>query len=124
MLDLLQGRSKTRFLKIFISRGFSFDVSVLKNVAKLTKSRFQILQLYGIWQWLPVRIAMYEPQLIYTTDEHGCSLSTFFNKVEQYEPVLMIIKATTGEVISFNAYVAYIIFSHNSFQCLCRLYNF
>jgi hypothetical protein len=47
---------------------------------------------------------MYEPQLIYTTNEHGCSLSTFFNRVEQYEPTLLLLKATTGEI--FGAYLS------------------
>src|SRR5690348_13124036 len=41
---------------------------------------------------------MYQPELIYTTEEHGSSVTTFFNRVEQYEPTLMIIKTTRNEV--------------------------
>jgi hypothetical protein len=55
-------------------------------------------QLLALWQWLPVRITMYQPELLYTTEEHGCSLTTFFKRVEAHEPTILIIKTTTDEV--------------------------
>ncbi|ODN04600.1 TBC1 domain family member 24 [Orchesella cincta] len=61
-----------------------------------------IKELLVLWQWLPVRITMYQPVLLYTSDEHGCSLTTFFNRVENHEPTILIIKTTTDEV--FGAY--------------------
>ncbi|XP_035701591.1 GTPase-activating protein skywalker isoform X3 [Folsomia candida] len=58
--------------------------------------------LLALWQWLPIRITMYQPVLLYTTEEHGCSLTTFFKRVENHEPTILIIKTTTDEV--FGAY--------------------
>ncbi|CAD6999469.1 unnamed protein product [Ceratitis capitata] len=45
---------------------------------------------------------MYQPVLLYTTEEHGCSLTTFYVRVEQHEPTLMMIKTCNNEV--FGAY--------------------
>ncbi|KAL5280881.1 TBC1D24 family protein [Megaselia abdita] len=58
--------------------------------------------LFTLWSWLPVRITMYQPVLLYTTEEHGCSLTTFYVRVEQHEPTLMMIKTCNNEV--FGAY--------------------
>ncbi|XP_023314950.1 TBC1 domain family member 24 isoform X8 [Trichogramma pretiosum] len=61
-----------------------------------------IRELFTLWSWLPVRITMYQPVLLYTTEEHGCSLTTFYVRVEKYEPTLMMIKTCNNEV--FGAY--------------------
>uniref|UniRef100_T1JNM3 TLDc domain-containing protein n=1 Tax=Strigamia maritima TaxID=126957 RepID=T1JNM3_STRMM len=61
-----------------------------------------IHELLILWSWLPTRITMYQPQLVYTTEEHGCSLTTFFQRVENYEPTLLVIKTTNNEI--FGAY--------------------
>ncbi|XP_023165862.1 GTPase-activating protein skywalker isoform X6 [Drosophila hydei] len=58
--------------------------------------------LFTLWSWLPVRITMYQPVLLYTTEEHGCSLTTFYVRVEQHEPTLLMIKTCNNEV--FGAY--------------------
>ncbi|XP_014251748.1 TBC1 domain family member 24 isoform X2 [Cimex lectularius] len=58
--------------------------------------------LFTLWSWLPVRITMYQPFLLYTTEEHGCSLQTFYVRVEQHEPTLLMIKTCNNEV--FGAY--------------------
>ncbi|KAG7311793.1 hypothetical protein JYU34_002873 [Plutella xylostella] len=58
--------------------------------------------LFTLWSWLPVRITMYQPVLLYTTEEHGCSLTTFYVRVEHHEPTLLMIKTTNNEV--FGAY--------------------
>ncbi|XP_026327094.1 TBC1 domain family member 24 isoform X3 [Hyposmocoma kahamanoa] len=59
-------------------------------------------ELFTLWSWLPVRITMYQPVLLYTTEEHGCSLTTFFVRVEHHEPTLLMIKTCNNEV--FGAY--------------------
>ncbi|XP_075213185.1 GTPase-activating protein skywalker isoform X2 [Lycorma delicatula] len=58
--------------------------------------------LFTLWSWLPERITMYQPVLLYTTEEHGCSLTTFYVRVEQHEPTLLMIKTCNNEV--FGAY--------------------
>lgn len=59
-------------------------------------------ELFTLWSWLPMRITMYQPILLYTTEEHGCSLTTFYFRVEQHEPTLLIIKTCSDDV--FGAY--------------------
>lgn len=44
---------------------------------------------------------MYQPILLYTTEEHGCSLTTFYVRVEQHEPTLLMIKTCNNEVSVF-----------------------
>ncbi|KAK9510012.1 hypothetical protein O3M35_004887 [Rhynocoris fuscipes] len=61
-----------------------------------------IRELFTLWSWLPVRITMYQPILLYTTEEHGCSLTTFYYRVEKYAPTLLMIKTCNNEV--FGAY--------------------
>lgn len=41
---------------------------------------------------------MNQPILLYTTEEHGCSLTTFYVRVENYDPTLLLIKTCNNEV--------------------------
>ncbi|XP_072034372.1 LOW QUALITY PROTEIN: TBC1 domain family member 24-like [Amphiura filiformis] len=61
-------------------------------------------QLQTLWKWLPDRIALYQPRLIFTSEEHGFSLNTFYLKCEQYEPTVLLVKTTNNEV--FGAYLS------------------
>ncbi|CAH0726298.1 unnamed protein product, partial [Brenthis ino] len=75
------------------------------GVYPLQAIKSQILdqsELFTLWSWLPVRITMYQPVLLYTTEEHGCSLTTFYVRVEHHEPTLLMIKTCNNEV--FGAY--------------------
>ncbi|XP_041973230.1 GTPase-activating protein skywalker isoform X5 [Aricia agestis] len=75
------------------------------GVYPIQSIRSQILdqtELFTLWSWLPVRITMYQPVLLYTTEEHGCSLTTFYVRVEHHEPTLLMIKTCNNEV--FGAY--------------------
>jgi hypothetical protein len=44
-------------------------------------------------------MTMATPELVYSSNEHGISLNTFYNKSEKYEPTILVIKTTEGEVI-------------------------
>lgn len=68
-------------------------------------------QLFTLWSWLPARITMYTPTLLYTTEEHGCSLTTFYVRVEQHEPTLLMIKTCNNEVSVFISAVFSVCFS-------------
>ena len=59
-------------------------------------------QLLRLWENLPARYALYTPLLIYTTDEHGFSLKTFYQKVATFEPTVLLLRTTDGAV--FGAY--------------------
>ena len=67
---------------------------------KIISTRYFYSQLFVLWSWLPVRITMYQPILLYTTEVHGCSLTTFYIRVENHEPTLLMIKTCNNEVIS------------------------
>lgn len=71
------------------------------NIQMMSRT-LTIRELFTLWSWLPVRITMYQPMLLYTTEEHGCSLTTFYYRVEQHEPTLLMIKTCNNEV--FGAY--------------------
>ncbi|XP_055304373.1 GTPase-activating protein skywalker isoform X1 [Sitodiplosis mosellana] len=82
------------------------DMRVLSmGVYPIQRINSQVLgqdDLFTLWSWLPARITMYTPTLLYTTEEHGCSLTTFYVRVEQHEPTLLMIKTCNNEV--FGAY--------------------
>ncbi|XP_044752748.1 GTPase-activating protein skywalker isoform X7 [Coccinella septempunctata] len=73
-----------------------------QNNIQMVSHTLTIRELLTLWSWLPVRITMYTPILLYTTEEHGCSLTTFYVRVEQHEPTLLLIKTCNNEV--FGAY--------------------
>ncbi|XP_069104836.1 GTPase-activating protein skywalker-like [Argopecten irradians] len=54
--------------------------------------------LYIVWSWLPPRFAVCQPELLYTSEEHGTSLMTLYTRVEDYQPTLIVIKTTNNEV--------------------------
>ncbi|XP_053566028.1 TBC1 domain family member 24 [Bombina bombina] len=51
-----------------------------------------------IWSWIPERFSLYPPVLLFSTMEHGYSLQRFYSQSEGYEPTILLIKTTTGEV--------------------------
>ncbi|XP_064078720.1 GTPase-activating protein skywalker-like isoform X4 [Macrobrachium nipponense] len=69
---------------------------------KMMSHTLTIKELLTLWSWLPTRMTLHQPTLIYTTEEHGCSLTTFFQRVEKHEPTLMCIRTTNDHV--FGAY--------------------
>ncbi|XP_076065977.1 GTPase-activating protein skywalker isoform X2 [Oratosquilla oratoria] len=55
-------------------------------------------ELLTVWGWLPMRMTMHQPVLVYTTEEHGCSLTTFYQRVEKHEPILLLVRTTNDHV--------------------------
>ena len=51
-----------------------------------------------MWNWLPVRLSLAQPMLVFTTDEHGFRLQTLLNKVDELDHSILVVKATNGEV--------------------------
>ena len=73
----------------------------------LAKVNFLIFfsQLITIWHWLPERMTMANPELIYSSNEHGISMTTFYQRTEQYEPTILVIKTTKSEVRKSNGFL-------------------
>ncbi|XP_013388368.1 TBC1 domain family member 24 isoform X1 [Lingula anatina] len=59
-------------------------------------------QLQTIWSWLPYRMTVYQPELLFSTEEHGTSLITLYQKIENKGAVILVIKTEKDEV--FGAY--------------------
>ncbi|NWS46154.1 TBC24 protein, partial [Probosciger aterrimus] len=57
-----------------------------------------VKEMRDIWSWIPERFALCQPLLLFTTSEHGCSLSRFYSHSEGHEPTLLLIKTTAKEV--------------------------
>nr|XP_013808633.1 PREDICTED: TBC1 domain family member 24-like [Apteryx mantelli mantelli] len=51
-----------------------------------------------IWSWIPERFSLFPPLLLFSTSEDGCSLQRFYSCCEGYEPTVLLIKTTEGEV--------------------------
>ena len=80
-------------------RGDIPDASALQALSSILTYK----QLMTIWRWIPDRIIMAgTPSLAYSSDNDGFSLKTFYNKSEMYEPTVLVIKTTKGDV--FGAY--------------------
>ncbi|XP_028333038.1 TBC1 domain family member 24 isoform X2 [Gouania willdenowi] len=55
-------------------------------------------EMRDIWSWIPERFALCQPQLLFTTSHHGCLLNRFYLHCEGYEPTLLLIRTTDGDV--------------------------
>ncbi|XP_061666951.1 TBC1 domain family member 24 [Syngnathoides biaculeatus] len=55
-------------------------------------------EMRDIWSWIPERFALSQPQLLFTTSTHGCSLNRFYEHCEGHEPTLLLIRTTDGDV--------------------------
>ncbi|CAF0897661.1 unnamed protein product [Adineta ricciae] len=69
-----------------------------------TNSMLNQQQFVTLWNWLPVRLSLAQPMLVFTTNEHGFRLQTLLNKVDELDHSILIIKATNGEI--FGAFCA------------------
>ncbi|KAH3811050.1 GTPase-activating protein skywalker-like [Dreissena polymorpha] len=62
------------------------------------KFGFKDCRLYAVWTWLPNRFSVCQPELLYTTEEHGTSLVTLYQRVENHQPTVIVIKTTNDEI--------------------------
>ncbi|CAG0918342.1 unnamed protein product [Notodromas monacha] len=59
-------------------------------------------KLLKLWSWIPVRMTMCTPTMLFTTEEHGYNLRLLYELVEEYEPTVILVKNFQDEV--FGAY--------------------
>lgn len=57
------------------------------------------LKLCTIWNWLPQRLSVYSPSMLFTTQEDGTSFNTLFNILDDLEYSLIVIKTFENEVL-------------------------
>ncbi|CAF0775621.1 unnamed protein product [Rotaria sp. Silwood1] len=61
-------------------------------------------QFVTLWNWLPARLSLSQPVLVFTTQEHGFRLQTLLEKIDDIEYSILVIKTTNGEI--FGAFCA------------------
>ncbi|XP_050036703.1 GTPase-activating protein skywalker-like [Dermacentor andersoni] len=84
---------------------YGTSTSVPVGIAQLTNFHSEILsrdQMCVLWTWLPARITMLQPELVYSTNEHGSSLTNFYVHSDTWEPTVLVVLTTRGE--RFGAY--------------------
>jgi len=75
----------------------NFDITNISDI--LTSQQWQ-----SLINWLPERIQLLKPTVAFTTDEDGFSLKTMYNKVEEEDQSILILKTDKDEV--FGAYLS------------------
>ncbi|CAF3183861.1 unnamed protein product [Rotaria sp. Silwood2] len=68
------------------------------------KSVLDHQQFLTLWNWLPTRLSLSQPFLVFSTAEDGFRLQTLLDKIDELEHSILIIKTTTGEI--FGAFCA------------------
>ncbi|NXA51599.1 TBC24 protein, partial [Nothocercus julius] len=74
----------------------SFHLAV--DLHNFTSSIVTAQEMRIIWSWIPERFSLFPPLLLFSTSEDGCSLQRFYSCCEGYEPTVLLIKNTEGEV--------------------------
>ena len=57
-----------------------------------------------LWNWIPQRLTVYSPNMLFTTQEHGTSINTLFNVLDELEYCFLVIKTFQNEI--FGAFCA------------------
>ncbi|XP_038013467.1 TBC1 domain family member 24-like [Motacilla alba alba] len=79
-----------------VQRRPSFHLAV--DMQKFSSSTVTAQEMRLVWSWIPERFSLFPPLLLFSTSEDGCSLQRFYTCCEGYEPTVLLIKTTEGEV--------------------------
>lgn len=71
-----------------------------KALPNSTILNWQLLDI--LWEWLPDRLMVSEPYVLFSMAIDGNSLNTFYSKAASIEPTLLIVKTYNNEVIAFD----------------------
>ena len=55
-------------------------------------------QLLLLLKWIPERISVKEPRLLFSSDQHGTTLRAMLSKMQIFRETIILIKTTEGEV--------------------------
>lgn len=80
------------------------DVTFGTRIAprKFKSSILNWSQIDRLWEWIPDRVYVLEPIIVFCSDENGNSLQTFFSLCGENEPTIVIVKTFNNEI--FGAY--------------------
>ncbi|NXB72082.1 TBC24 protein, partial [Donacobius atricapilla] len=79
-----------------VQRRPSFPLAV--DMQNFSSSTVTAQEMRLVWSWIPERFSLFPPLLLFSTSEDGCSLQRFYTCCEGYEPTVLLIKTTEGEV--------------------------
>ncbi|XP_062979319.1 TBC1 domain family member 24-like [Elgaria multicarinata webbii] len=68
------------------------------NAHNFTSTIVTAQEMRIVWSWIPERFSLFSPLLLFSTSEDGYSLQRFYSCCEGYEPTVLLLKTTLGEV--------------------------
>uniref|UniRef100_A0A6J0UHI4 TBC1 domain family member 24 n=1 Tax=Pogona vitticeps TaxID=103695 RepID=A0A6J0UHI4_9SAUR len=68
------------------------------NAQDFASAIVSIQEMRIVWSWIPERFSLFSPVLLFSTSEDGYSLQRFYSCCEGYEPTVLLLKTTLGEV--------------------------
>ncbi|XP_054833317.1 TBC1 domain family member 24-like isoform X2 [Eublepharis macularius] len=74
----------------------SFHLTV--NTLNFTSAIVTAQEMRIVWSWIPERFSLFSPVLLFSTSEDGYSLKRLYSCCEGYEPTVLLLKTTVGEV--------------------------
>ncbi|XP_077183637.1 TBC1 domain family member 24-like isoform X2 [Paroedura picta] len=74
----------------------SFHLTV--NTHNFTSTIVTAQEMRIVWSWIPERFSLFSPALLFSTSKDGYSLKRFYSCCEGYEPTVLLLKTTLGEV--------------------------
>ena len=57
--------------------GYRRNVQLALNPDTFSSEIVSTKEMHDIWSWIPERFALCQPQLLFTTSNHGCSLNRY-----------------------------------------------
>lgn len=51
-----------------------------------------------LWSWIPQRLSVYNPNMLYTSQEHGTSVNTLLNVLDELEYCIIVVKTFQDEI--------------------------
>lgn len=55
--------------------------------------------LIALWTWIPSRLRDLDLDMVFSTDKHGFSLQTLYNKCEEYDKLIMVIETVNEQIL-------------------------
>eukprot|EP01106_Pelomyxa_sp_JSP_P013749 TRINITY_DN4198_c0_g1_i5.p1 TRINITY_DN4198_c0_g1~~TRINITY_DN4198_c0_g1_i5.p1 ORF type:complete len:162 (-),score=18.21 TRINITY_DN4198_c0_g1_i5:279-764(-) len=91
---------KIRYHEDLMSFTFISDSDPIPNPSAILSDT----QLNDLWKMCPPRYQIKEPRRLFTSESDGFSLKTMYRNVEDFLPILIVIKS--GEANIFGAFIA------------------
>jgi len=97
------------------------DTSAAQHVIAVSDT-LSYQQLNQLWCLIPERITMVVPKLVFSSNEHGTSLQTFYNRCNYYEPTILTVRTTDGQILGAYCSAAWNVRHENDEQGLRQRY--